>query len=241
MAINRVDYAGTTLIDLTGDTVTADTLASGSIAHDKSGEQIIGTASIATPHSITLSSSEPSEGSAGDIWLFGSGGKTSSEVDVELSTTFTTSSSGGSLSNIMDGNTSTYWQTSSRSSSGTKYVLFTLSEAVTLTSFSLYSSSSSYRPSTTETLQVSSDNSNWTTVGTFSSQTTNTFTGSYENVKYIRIYSTRSNRLYINEVTLEYTATMIWNYNFEKVYLKTDNGWGEIDTLDNLKNGLWKF
>ena len=43
MAINKVIYGGTTLIDLTGDTVTASDLAYGVKAHDKSGTQITGT------------------------------------------------------------------------------------------------------------------------------------------------------------------------------------------------------
>lgn len=41
--VNKVIYGGTTLIDLTGDTITADKLASGITAHDKSGAQITGT------------------------------------------------------------------------------------------------------------------------------------------------------------------------------------------------------
>lgn len=43
MAINKVIYGGSTLIDLTGDTVTAAELASGVTAHDKSGASITGT------------------------------------------------------------------------------------------------------------------------------------------------------------------------------------------------------
>lgn len=43
MAINKVIYGGTTLIDLTNDTVTADKMLSGTKAHDKSGAQITGT------------------------------------------------------------------------------------------------------------------------------------------------------------------------------------------------------
>lgn len=43
MAINKVIYGGNTLIDLTGDTVTADQLAKGITAHDKSGAVITGT------------------------------------------------------------------------------------------------------------------------------------------------------------------------------------------------------
>lgn len=43
MAINKVIYGGNTLIDLTGDTVTADQLKKGVTAHDKSGAVITGT------------------------------------------------------------------------------------------------------------------------------------------------------------------------------------------------------
>ena len=41
--INKVIFGGQTLIDLTGDTVTADKLAKDIIAHDKSGATIVGT------------------------------------------------------------------------------------------------------------------------------------------------------------------------------------------------------
>lgn len=43
MAINKVIYNGNTLIDISGDTVSADKLATGITAHDKSGELITGT------------------------------------------------------------------------------------------------------------------------------------------------------------------------------------------------------
>lgn len=43
MAINKVVYNGGTLIDLTGDTVTADKLMQGYTAHDRSGAVINGT------------------------------------------------------------------------------------------------------------------------------------------------------------------------------------------------------
>lgn len=42
MAINKVVYGGQTLIDLTGDTVTADKILAGFTAHDKSGVRITG-------------------------------------------------------------------------------------------------------------------------------------------------------------------------------------------------------
>ena len=43
MAYNKIIYGGKTLIDLTGDTVTADRLLKGATAHDMSGEAITGT------------------------------------------------------------------------------------------------------------------------------------------------------------------------------------------------------
>lgn len=42
--VNKVTFGGTTLIDLTEDTVTAATLMQGYTAHDKSGALITGTA-----------------------------------------------------------------------------------------------------------------------------------------------------------------------------------------------------
>lgn len=43
MAISKVIYGGQTLIDLTGDTVTADKLLKDVTAHDKAGEAVVGT------------------------------------------------------------------------------------------------------------------------------------------------------------------------------------------------------
>lgn len=42
---NKVVYGGVTIIDLTSDTVTADTLLVGITAHDASGTPLVGTAS----------------------------------------------------------------------------------------------------------------------------------------------------------------------------------------------------
>ena len=42
MAINKVEYGGNTLIDLTGDSVTPETLAAGATAHNAAGEEIVG-------------------------------------------------------------------------------------------------------------------------------------------------------------------------------------------------------
>lgn len=42
MSINKVEYAGKVLLDLTEDTVTEDQLLEGTVAHDKTGAKIVG-------------------------------------------------------------------------------------------------------------------------------------------------------------------------------------------------------
>ena len=44
MAVNKVVYGGDTLIDLSADTVTPETLRQGTTAHGANGERITGTA-----------------------------------------------------------------------------------------------------------------------------------------------------------------------------------------------------
>lgn len=46
MEVNKVVYAGRTLIDLSKDTVTTDKLLKGETAHNAKGEKITGTAGI---------------------------------------------------------------------------------------------------------------------------------------------------------------------------------------------------
>lgn len=53
MAISKVIYGDTTLIDLTSDTVEADAMLSGITAHGANGEQIYGTMSQVTPATET--------------------------------------------------------------------------------------------------------------------------------------------------------------------------------------------
>ena len=47
MAISKVVYGGNTLMDLTGDSVTADKLLKGTTAHGKDGEPVVGTCEFA--------------------------------------------------------------------------------------------------------------------------------------------------------------------------------------------------
>lgn len=46
--VSKVVYGSRTLVDLTGDTVTPDRLASGATAHDKSGDRVTGTIRVWT-------------------------------------------------------------------------------------------------------------------------------------------------------------------------------------------------
>lgn len=57
MAVNKVEYGGSTLIDLTSDTVTADKVLTGYTAHDKSGASIVGTYNPFTPQIIVITDS----------------------------------------------------------------------------------------------------------------------------------------------------------------------------------------
>lgn len=68
MAISKVEYGGNTLVDLTSDTVTSDTMLSGYTAHDKAGNVVTGTVVV---QKFYTGSSEPSSslGNDGDLYL----------------------------------------------------------------------------------------------------------------------------------------------------------------------------
>ena len=68
MAINKVVYGTTVLVDLTSDTVTAASLLSGFTAHSASGAQINGSVSFITYYTGTTDPSS-SQGNNGDIYL----------------------------------------------------------------------------------------------------------------------------------------------------------------------------
>lgn len=68
MAVNKVVYGGTTLVDLTNDTVTADKMVSGTKAHKADGTRITGSLIVQT---LFIGSSDPdsSLGDNGDIYI----------------------------------------------------------------------------------------------------------------------------------------------------------------------------
>lgn len=68
MAKNKVIYDGNVLIDLTNDTVNANTLLSGYTAHDRAGDSISGAVSFVTYYTGSTAPSD-SLGSDGDIYL----------------------------------------------------------------------------------------------------------------------------------------------------------------------------
>lgn len=77
MAINKVVYAGNTLIDLTGDTVTSPAhIMSGYIGHLANGEKVTGTGSGSASQSIYTGTSSPaaSLGANGDIYIHANAG-----------------------------------------------------------------------------------------------------------------------------------------------------------------------
>ena len=69
MAVNKIVYDGTTLIDLSTDTLSStDQVANGITVHDRTGTRITGTLAFVTYYT---GSSDPSSslGSDGDIYL----------------------------------------------------------------------------------------------------------------------------------------------------------------------------
>ena len=60
MGVSKVDFAGNTLVDLTGDSVTPATLKKGETAHNAAGEQIVG----------TMEASGTTPGAPGDITFY---------------------------------------------------------------------------------------------------------------------------------------------------------------------------
>ena len=53
MGVSKVDFAGNTLVDLTGDSVTPETLLEGATAHNAAGDQINGAVAVAPASNTT--------------------------------------------------------------------------------------------------------------------------------------------------------------------------------------------
>lgn len=53
MGVSKVDFAGNTLVDLTGDSVTPETLLEGATAHNAAGDQIAGAVAVAPASATT--------------------------------------------------------------------------------------------------------------------------------------------------------------------------------------------
>ena len=68
MAVSKVVYGNRAIIDLTADTVTADTLLAGATAHTASGDRVDGAVSFITVYSGSAAPDD-SLGEDGDIYL----------------------------------------------------------------------------------------------------------------------------------------------------------------------------
>ena len=137
------------------------------------------------------------------------------DITVSYSTNYSTYSS-YSFSNCYDGDTSSYFWSSEAQASG-KYILIEFSEAVDLSSFSTYSSSSTDMLNSVNYLQTSTDGSTWTDVGQFSGAATCTFSNiGARGITAIRIYakSDVDYWLVLNEITMSYSAAVVSDYTY---------------------------
>ena len=167
------------------------------------------------------------------------------------------------LSNAYDGNNSTYFWSSEAQTQG-KYILITFSDFVNLKSFSTYSSNNRDYPHPCNVLQVSTDNENWTDIGTFSDTQTSTFSNitNANNIKYVRIYATSNieNWLVLNEITMSYESAQLggeyYSYTISAIdsdktvviifnepdvhYIKVNGRWRKVLTAYRKVNGAWE-
>lgn len=83
MAVNKVEINGETKLDLTGDTVTPETLLSGATAHNAAGEQIDGAVAVAPASNTTPKA--PGTASAGSESAYARGDHVHPSDDTKLS------------------------------------------------------------------------------------------------------------------------------------------------------------
>jgi hypothetical protein len=73
MGINKIEFNGKVVMDLTGDTVTPETLAEGATAHDKAGDPIVGTMKQSGGGSASLGVRYGFDMNTGTLYLYGDG------------------------------------------------------------------------------------------------------------------------------------------------------------------------
>lgn len=128
------------------------------------------------------------------------------DVTIAASTNYTTNA--GQISNLVDGNEDTYWQSNDPQRRG-RFVLLTFSAPVKVTSVRVLSKQSTQSPQN-QTLQISSDGTTWTDIGTVNTTDVTVTTNLDKSVKYVRLYYnnwyTSSSQLYLNEINVNYTT-----------------------------------
>ena len=128
------------------------------------------------------------------------------DVTIAASTNYTTNA--GQISNLVDGNEDTYWQSNDYQRRG-RFVLLTFSAPVKVTSVRVLSKQSTQSPQN-QTLQISSDGTTWTDIGTVNTTDVTVTTNLDKSVKYVRLYYnnwyTSSSQLYLNEINVNYTT-----------------------------------
>ena len=127
------------------------------------------------------------------------------DVTIAASTNYTTNA--GQISNLVDGNEDTYWQSNDYQRLG-RYVLLTFSAPVKVTSVRVLSKQSTQSPQN-QTLQISSDGTTWTDIGTVNTTDVTVTANLDMSVKYVRLYqkSWYYRQLYLNEINVNYTTT----------------------------------
>lgn len=234
MAVNKVVYGETVLVDLCSDTVTEDGLLSGATAHAADGKQITGALTVQNYYTGT---SEPDAtlGKDGDLYF----------VTAKSLAAFTVTSNqttyDGALSNITDGDTSTYWwcyHTQAIGQASGSYIQFAFSLEIILSSFD-YKTLANTGDCIIEgtALQTSLDGETWTDVGTFSGNAEQTFNGINVKCRYVRLYwvSESSKWLCISEITINYTNSSLYT----GLKVRTNGEWADVTAIYEKAGSVW--
>lgn len=140
------------------------------------------------------------------------------DVDVTIAASTNYGTNAGQISNLVDGNEDTYWQSNNYQRRG-RFVLLTFSAPVKVTSVRVLSKQSTQSPQN-QTLQISSDGTTWTDIGTVNTTDVTVTTNLDKSVKYVRLYYnnwyTSSSQLYLNEINVNYT-TMKNTFTFDEI------------------------